>query len=62
MAKNFTNAFIKNLKYKGYQEAYADTTKFGSPGQLCIRIGKTRISWFIQCRVGGKRKKCNIAI
>ena len=61
MAKNFTNAFINNLKYKGYQEAFADSTKFSTPGQLCIRIGKTRISWYIQCRVGGKRKKQNIA-
>lgn len=61
MAKNFTNTFIKNMKYKGYQEAYADSTKFSNPGQLCIRVGKTRISWYIQCRVHGKRKKQNIA-
>ena len=61
MTKNFTNAFFKNLKYKGYQEAYADSTKFSASGQLCIRVGKTKISWYIQARVGGQRRKQNIA-
>lgn len=41
MTTNFTNLFLKNLKYKGYQEAFADTTKFSAPGQLWIRIGKS---------------------
>ena len=60
MAVKFTSAFINSLKYKGHQEDITDSHPLGVSGQLCIRVGKKKMSWFIQYRQSGKRRKMNM--
>ena len=60
MSITFTTLKLKSLKYEGLQAEYVDNTPLGVPGQLGIRIGKNRKSWYIIFRRNNKRKKCNI--